>query len=55
MAEKKKSKKKFQSEDDRIEVILSVLSKHKLYLESLEKKVDIISISVDKLKVRSGL
>jgi hypothetical protein len=58
MAEKKQEKKKSSQcckVADKVDVIYEILAAHKSDLESLENKVDSMSVVVDKLKGRLGL
>ena len=52
MAEKKK---KIQNKQDKVELAYEILAAHEQDLASLDKKVEVMSLLVDKLKGRMGL
>tara|TARA_R100000789_G_scaffold34322_1_gene37572 strand:- start:185 stop:343 length:159 start_codon:yes stop_codon:yes gene_type:complete len=52
MAEKKK---KTQNKPDKVELAYEILAAHEQDLVSLDKKVEAMSLLVDKLKGRMGL
>ena len=52
MAEKKK---KIQNKPDKVELAYEILAAHEQDLVSLDKKVEAMSVLVDKLKGRMGL
>ena len=54
MAKKKESKKETNLEY-KIETIFEILSQHKIDLEYLSKKIDDLSVNVNKVKGRMGI